>query len=153
MIKLICPLYIVLERKTKPDKKIFVNMNTYRNLHFQINNQVKVKYKELLKEQLVGVKIKTPVEITYKVYKARNNNLDKMNVVSITSKYLLDAITEFGCWTDDNDDFVKTETIMPTELDRDKPRVEVFIKSINERFRKDCQESQAVGEDGSKLRM
>ena len=90
-------------------------MNTYRNLHFQINNQVKIKYKELLKEQLIGVKIKTPVEITYKVYKARNNNLDKMNVVSITSKYLLDAITELGCWTDDNDDFVKTEIIMPTE--------------------------------------
>lgn len=149
MIKLICPLYIVLERKTKPDKKIFVNMNTYRNLHFQINNQVKIKYKELLKEQLVGVKIKTPVEITYKVYKARNNNLDKMNVVSITSKYLLDAITELGCWTDDNDDFVKTEIIMPTELDREKPRVEVFIKSINERFRKDSQESQAMGEDGN----
>jgi len=149
MIKLICPLYIVLERKTKPDKKIFVNMNTYRNLHFQINNQVKIKYKELLKKQLVGVKIKTPVEITYKVYKARNNNLDKMNVVSITSKYLLDAITELGCWTDDNDDFVKTETIMPTELDREKPRVEVFIKSINERFRKDSQESQAMGEDGN----
>jgi len=130
MIKLICPLYITIERKTKADKKVFVNMNTYRNLHFQINNKVKVKYKELLREQLEGVKIKTPVEITYKVYKARNNMLDKMNVVSITSKYLLDAITQLGCWTDDNDDFVKTETIMPTELDRKNPRVEVFIKSI-----------------------
>ena len=130
MIKLICPLYITIERKTKADKKVFVNMNTYRNLHFQINNNVKVKYKELLREQLEGVKIKTPVEITYKVYKARNNMLDKMNVVSITSKYLLDAITQLGCWTDDNDDFVKTETIMPTELDRENPRVEVFIKSI-----------------------
>jgi len=130
LIKLICPLYITIERKTKPDKKVFVNMNTYRNLHFQINNNVKVKYKELLKEQLEGVKIKTPVEITYKVYKARNTTLDKMNVVSITSKYLLDAITQYGCWTDDNDDFVKRETIMPTELDRKNPRVEVFIKSI-----------------------
>jgi len=130
LIKLICPLYITIERKTKPDKKVFVNMNTYRNLHFQVNNKVKVKYKELLREQLEGVKIKTPVEITYKVYKARNTTLDKMNVVSITSKYLLDAITQYGCWTDDNDDFVKTETIMPTELDRKNPRVEVFIKSI-----------------------
>ena len=120
----------MLERKTKPDKKIFVNMNTYRNLHFQINNKVKLKYKESVIEQLKGVTIKTPVEITYKVYKARNNKLDKMNVVSVTSKYLLDAITELGCWTDDNDDFVKTETIMPTEVDREKPRVEVFIKSI-----------------------
>ncbi len=130
MIKVVCPLYVMLERKTKPDKKIFVNMNTYRNLHFQINNKVKVKYKESVIEQLKGVTIKTPVEITYKVYKARNNKLDKMNVVSVTSKYLLDAITELGCWTDDNDDFVKTETIMPTEVDREKPRVEVFIKSI-----------------------
>ena len=130
MIKLICPLYITIERKTKADKKIFVNLNTYRNLHFQINNNVKVKYKELLREQLEGIKIKTPVEITYKVYKARNNMLDKMNFVCVTSKYLLDAITEAGCWTDDNDDFIKTETIMPTELDRENPRVEVFIKSI-----------------------
>ena len=130
MIKLICPLYITIERKTKADKKVFVNMNTYRNLHFQINNKVKVKYKELLREQLEGVKIKTPVEITYKVYKARNRIIDKMNFVCVTSKYLLDAITEAGCWTDDNDDFIKTETIMPTELDRENPRVEVFIKSI-----------------------
>lgn len=130
MIKVVCPLYVMLERKTKPDRKIFVNMNTYRNLHFHINNKVKIKYKESVKEQLKGVTIKTPVEITYKVYKARNTKLDKMNVVSVTSKYLLDAITELGCWTDDNDDFVKTETIMPTEVDREKPRVEVFIKSI-----------------------
>ena len=28
-----------------------------------------------------------------------------MNVVSVTSKYLLDAITELGCWEDDSDDF------------------------------------------------
>ena len=53
-----------------------------------------------------------------------------MNVISITSKYLMDAITQLECWEDDNDDFIKTETIMPTELDRENPRVEVFIKSI-----------------------
>ena len=130
MIKIDCPLFVLLERKTKPDRKIFINMNTYRNLHYFTNNKAKALFKEVVKPQLEGVKIKTPVEITYKVYKARNNMLDKMNVVSITSKYLLDAITQLGCWTDDNDDFVKTETIMPTELDRENPRVEVFIKSI-----------------------
>ena len=53
-----------------------------------------------------------------------------MNVVAITSKYLLDAITELGCWEDDNDDHVKTETILPTELDRANSRVEVTIKTI-----------------------
>ena len=56
-----------------------------------------------------------------------------MNVVSVVSKFLLDAITQYECWTDDNDDYVKTETILPTELDRDNPRVEVIIKEIDVR--------------------
>jgi hypothetical protein len=42
MIKLrLSFIYVLLERKTKPDKKIFINMNTYRNLHFFTNNKVK----------------------------------------------------------------------------------------------------------------
>ena len=61
----------------------------------------------------------------------------------------MDAITELGCWTDDDDENIKTEIILPTELDRENPRVEVFIKCIDERFRKDSQESQAMGEDGN----
>jgi Holliday junction resolvase RusA-like endonuclease len=87
-------------------------------------------YLEAVREQLEGLTIQTPVEITYKVYKKTSRRLDKMNVVAITSKYLLDAITELGCWEDDNDDHVKTEIILPTELDRANSRVEVTIKTI-----------------------
>ncbi len=130
MIKVTCPLYITLPRVKSKDKKIFINLNTYRNLYHYTNNEVKKKYLEIVKIQLEGVIIDTPVEVTYKVYKASRRKLDKMNVISITSKYLMDAITQLECWEDDNDDFIKTETIMPTELDRENPRVEVFIKSI-----------------------
>ena len=42
----------------------------------------------------------------------------------------LDYITEYGCWEDDNDDFVKKETVLPTEIDRERPRVEIIIKEI-----------------------
>lgn len=87
-------------------------------------------YAEVVKEQIEGVIIETPVEISYKVYKPTRRKLDKMNVISITSKFLLDAITELGCWEDDNDDFVKTETILPTEYDKNNGRVEILIKSI-----------------------
>ena len=54
-----------------------------------------------------------------------------MNVIAVTSKFLLDAITEYGCWEDDNDDYVKTETLLPTEYDKENPRVEVIITSVN----------------------
>jgi len=129
-IKFITPYALVLPRKTGKDKKISINLNTYRNLHFQVNNQCKKMYKELMREQLQNRIIDTPVEVTYQVFKPSKRSLDKMNVVSIASKYFLDAVTEYGCWDDDNDDNVKTETILPTQHDKDNPRIEITIKTI-----------------------
>jgi len=128
--KIISPLFITLPRKTVKDKRIALNMNTYRNLHHRISNDTKKAYSEALRDQLEGLVIQTPVEVTYKVYKGSKRRLDKMNVISVVSKFLLDSITEYGCWEDDNDDYVKKETIMPTELDRENPRVEIIIKEI-----------------------
>ena len=128
--KIISPLFVTLPRKTVKDKRIALNMNTYRNLHHRISNDAKKAYSEALREQLEGLSIQTPVEVTYKVFKASKRRLDKMNVISVVSKFLLDSITEYGCWEDDNDDYVKTETILPTELDRERPRVEIIIKEI-----------------------
>jgi len=128
--KIISPLFVTLPRKTVKDKRIALNMNTYRNLHHRISNDAKKAYSDALREQLEGLSIQTPVEVTYKVYKGSKRRLDKMNVISVVSKFLLDSITEYGCWEDDNDDYVKKETIMPTELDRENPRVEIIIKEI-----------------------
>ena len=127
---IISPLFVILPRKTKKAKRVSLNMNTYRNLHHRTSNDAKKAYTKLVSEQLIDLDIQTPVEITYKVYKGSNRRLDKMNVISVVSKFLLDAITEYGCWEDDNDIYVKTETILPTELDRVNPRVEVIIKEI-----------------------
>ena len=83
-----------------------------------------------MRKQLEGLEIQTPVEVSYKVFKASNRKLDKMNVISITSKYLMDAITEFGCWEDDDDTNIKKEILLPTEVDKNYPRVVVEIRSI-----------------------
>lgn len=129
-MKIISPLYIDLPRvRTKP-KRVYLNMNAYGNTNTFTNNEVKKAYLEMIREQIGGKVIQTPVEITYRVYKQSKRRLDKMNVVAVTSKYLLDALTNLKCWVDDNDDFVKTETILPTELDKNNPRVEIIIISI-----------------------
>jgi Holliday junction resolvase RusA-like endonuclease len=128
--KIISPLFVTLPRKTVKDKRIALNMNTYRNLHHRISNDAKKAYSEALREQLKDLSIQTPVEVTYKVYKGSKRRLDKMNVISVVSKFLLDSITDYGCWEDDSDDYIKKETILPTELDRENPRVEIIIKEI-----------------------
>ena len=129
-ILITAPLYIDVERKTMKPKRYHINMNTYRNLHHRVNGVLKKKYLEAVREQLEGIQIETPCEVIYKVVKPTKRRLDKMNVISVTSKYLLDALTELGCWEDDSDDFVRTETILPTEYDKNNGRVEILIKTI-----------------------
>ena len=99
-----------------------------------VNNESKKIFKEMVLSQIKGLQIQTPVNITYRVYKATKRHLDKGNVIAVTQKFLLDALTEEGVWTDDNDEFVKTEVMLPTRLDRKNPRCEVVIQTIRESF-------------------
>lgn len=131
-VSLVTPMYIELERKTKKNRRVAINMNFYGNVNHHINNEVKKRFKAIVSEQLKGVTIETPVNITYQVFKPSRRRLDKMNVIAVTSKYLLDAITELKCWEDDNDDYVKVETLLPTEYDKGNGRVEILIESKND---------------------
>ena len=128
-LTIICPTFVIIPRKTKKDQKLSINLNTYRNLHFLVESKCKKLFKEMVREQLEGIEFETPVTVEYKVYKQSARRLDKMNVIAICSKYLMDAITEFGCWEDDDDETIKKEVLLPTEIDRKNPRIEVTIKS------------------------
>jgi len=134
-IEIKAPLAVYLPRKTMKDKRIAVNLNTYRNLHFLVNNQAKKIYAKEIDKYIRDKKMATPVTIEYRVYKQSKRHLDKMNVVSVTSKYLLDALTEAGVWPDDNDDYVKTEIIHPTRIDKENPRCEVIITYVGDEER------------------
>lgn len=128
-VLIISPLYIDLPRVKTKAKRVYLNLNSYRNLHYITNNNVKKAYLEAIREQIDGLVIQTPVEIVYRVIKPSKRRLDKMNVVAVVSKYLLDALTETGFWEDDNDDFVKEEIIKPTIYDKGNGRVEIIIRS------------------------
>lgn len=128
-VLIISPLYIELPRVKTKAKRVYLNLNSYRNLHYITNNNVKKAYLEAIREQVKGIVIQTPVSITYRVIKPSKRRLDKMNVIAVVSKYLLDALTEVGFWEDDNDEFVKEETIKPTVYDKGNGRVEIIIRS------------------------
>ena len=119
---------ILLPRKTKEPKKFRLNLNYVRNAHYQEQNQAKKLFKEYVKKYLedseqIDVKFEKPVDVTAKLYKQSNRRSDKHNFISVSTKYLYDALTELGVLVDDNDSFIKIEVLEETEVDKENPRV------------------------------
>ena len=124
--------YIALPRKTKEAKKIAINLNTYRNLHFLVNNQCKKIAKDNIEKYLkdtgqFGIMFTNPVDVTFKFYKGSNRRLDKSNVYAVATKYFYDALVELGILQDDNDDYIKNEVMLETEYDKENSRIELTL--------------------------
>lgn len=85
-------------------KKFALNLNVYRNAHYQVLNKAKIIFKnQLLSEYPELEKIKaSKIEVGYLIERCDNKKFDTMNVLSIVDKFFLDALVEFGCIPDDN---------------------------------------------------
>ena len=55
MIKIDCPVYIIVPRKTKKDKKYAMNLGAYRNWKFIVSNTLKNTFSEALRDVLSDV--------------------------------------------------------------------------------------------------
>jgi len=127
-IKFISPIYIILPRKTKKDKKIALNLNVYRNLHFQINNQMKEKYNQIMSEQLNGKVFDVIKNIEFVLYKPSRRKIDRSNILCIVEKFFCDALVNCGCIKDDDDNYIKSTAYRTDGIDIKNPRCEIFIR-------------------------
>ena len=118
---IIAPLYIILGRK-----KYALNLNTYRNLHFQISNKLKIRFKEIITPQLQWEY--SNIWIEYTLYYARKSDL--WNRVSIIDKFFLDALKENKCIIDDNVEIVKEMRAIVWGKDLKNPRMEINIYKL-----------------------
>ena len=91
-------MYVELPKKTKKNVNVWLNMNRFMNLHHIMKNNAKKVFFEVMRDQLEGIKIDTPVNITYQLFSPDRRRRDKMNAIAVVSKFLLDAITHYGCW-------------------------------------------------------
>jgi hypothetical protein len=117
----------MLPRKTKKDTPIYLNLNTYRNLHFVMSNKAKIILKEELREGLQGVLLDPPLRLVYNYYANSNRLSDLSNMCSILDKFFCDALTEYGCIPDDNYDNIIHVEYVYKGVDSGKGRVEVCI--------------------------
>lgn len=127
MIKIISPLFVYTSNSFSA-RKYVLNLNIYRNQHFRLEHKVKKCYTEIMMEQLMHLKLETPIKLHYRLFKGRKGG-DRNNPLSIHDKYFCDALTHYGCIPDDNDDYIESQFFETAGVDRKNPRVEILITS------------------------
>jgi len=122
------PLFI----ETGVIKKVkrYINLNQYRNWHYQVSNNIKKAYKELVEPQIDGCSY-TKVKLKFTLYPGSRRRIDRSNVLSVHEKFFCDAFVESGCLEDDNDNFLESTHYYSGELDRDNPRVDIEITDLS----------------------
>lgn len=120
------PLFVRPAKKID-GKKYYLNLNNYRNWHFQVSNKLKKKFSENLKDELSGIKFDKPIEITFTLWKGSKRKIDRSNILSIVEKFFCDALVNHKCIPDDNDDYLKSTHYYTGGIDRENPRVEINI--------------------------
>ena len=124
---LISPLY--LSRGKKKVKNYWLNLNSYRNWKFHLNNSLKVQFKDEL--ELSHLKpIEGKVKVSYTFYYPDKRLRDLDNSMAVISKFTLDALVETGILEDDN--YLNVVEVKATlgGIDKEYPRCEVEIKEV-----------------------
>ena len=121
------PLFIEIWVNKK--RKVSLGLNTYRNLHFQVSNNVKKKYKDLVAEQMSG-SIDTPIWLSITYFNPTKRKSDLTNFCSIHDKFFSDALVELWYIEDDNYDYIKEVKYIYWWYDKWNWRVEIEIYSL-----------------------
>ena len=131
-MKINLPLFVMIPRKTKEDKKVILNMNVYRNLHHMTNNQAKAIFKEHLQmtRHNRDRMPQAPYRFTYTLFQQSGRATDVANVLSIVDKFTCDALVELKVIPDDNHKILQEVVYRYGGIDKDNPRAELEIISI-----------------------
>lgn len=118
-----CPLAVALTS----NKNFNLNLNEYRNAHYYSLNKAKVTFKEVVQSQIDTLPLCNIIEIDYILYTRSSRLVDINNLISITDKFLCDAIVESGKLPDDNYNHLPRTSSSFGGIDRSNPRIEAHI--------------------------
>ncbi len=104
------PTFIIIPRKTKADKKVILNLNSYRNMCYILNNQCKDLFYKAFKSEMDNNKREftgNKLKFTYTITAANKRKFDIANMLSIIDKFTCDALVKDGFLPDDNWEYLK----------------------------------------------
>lgn len=119
------PLYVNVGKK-----KFMLNMNPYRNAHYQVLNKAKQEYKRVMKDEILSLPKMEKIVIDYEITFGDNRRRDGMNIASVTSKFFLDALVEYGVLKDDNYKNVLHEEWNPCGVEKDNGKVTIYLRPV-----------------------
>ena len=122
------PTYIYISK----NKKVSLNMNTYRNLHYQCNNKAKHNLMVAIKlnGSFAGQLPQPPYQFIYTIYRKDKKRADLMNIGSIVDKFTSDALVTLGYLSDDNTDIIKKVTVIDGGIDKLNPHARLEIMPV-----------------------
>lgn len=122
--KLTAPVSIPISK----NKSLALNLNVYRNAHFQSLNKAKVNFKTHMAEQIEPITPMNKVRVKYILFVGSKRLLDIANVCTVVDKFFMDALVEMGKLPDDNYEHLTNITFEYGGYDKTNPRVEIILE-------------------------
>lgn len=122
------PLDVPVTKTT--GKKFILNLNNYRNTHFQTLNKAKKVYKELISQSILGLPAFNKIKLEFTLYPRTNRLTDLDNVCSVHNKFFADALVELGKLPDDTYKHIVECNYKFGSVDKMNPRVDITITEI-----------------------
>ena len=112
-------------------KSFSLNLNIYRNAHYQTLNKAKTTFTDSVITRLRKIPAQTKIALTYTIFFPNNRKADISNIGSIVDKFFSDALVDAGVIPDDNYIYLTHVQFFFGGIDRIDPRVEVTITPID----------------------
>ncbi len=124
------PTNVVLVGKRTDDRKIYLNLNWYRNENFHILNKVKVTFAELVSKDIQHLPKFEAVHLVYEVFAGTSREFDVANVGSIVDKFFSDALVSADKLEDDNYNVVLSASYRFGGITKGDPHCLVHIQPV-----------------------
>lgn len=121
------PLSVLVTKK----RHFWLNLNQYRNTHFQTLNKAKANFKEAVEDEIKklgqGIDGKARWGLWYKLYPPTRRLCDVSNICSVVDKFFSDALVELNVLEDDNYNIVREVHYLIGQVDKANPRAEFYL--------------------------
>src|SRR5690606_11199449 len=121
------PLRIPISKK----KKFSLNLNYYRNAHYQELSKAKNRFTELVLDKIKHLPEMEGCSLEYVLYPANRQRYDVSNVCSVIDKFFTDTLVICNRLEDDNYKLVPKVKYTFGAVDPQNPRCDVIIRPLD----------------------